>query len=191
MTFRELLFGSDRFSPKQERYRMFFMYALTGVFTMIANAASFVIFDKLVTTELHVTVIMWSFDAMLLLNQFIAWIAAVLTAFFTNRAFVFRSHGNIFLELLGFTCARLISFMLIEVGLFTLMIMFLEHTLGIPQSDVIFRVVDFEFTYLYVVKILNSLVLVAANYVASRYLVFKATGKDVRKNARRKDTGVS
>lgn len=173
MTFKELLYGSDRFTLKQEKTRMFAMYFFTGIFTMLANLICFILFDKLVTREYDVTIIRWSFDLFLILNQTIAWLAATLTAFFTNRAFVFRSHGNILLELLGFMAARFATLITIEIGLFAVFVMFLEHNAGVMTETLIVEILGFDFTWLYVVKIINSAVLVAVNYVLSRWIVFR------------------
>ncbi len=173
MTFKELLYGSDRFSRKQEKFRKFFMYFLSGIFTTLANAVCFILFDKFVTAEAYITIIRWRFDMFLILNQAIAWVAATLTAFFTNRAFVFTSHGNIFLELLGFCAARFSTFITIEIGLFTAMVMVLEHTFGIASDALMFEIVSFDVTYLYLVKLVNSIVLIAVNYFMSKWLVFR------------------
>lgn len=180
MTFKELLYGSDRFSKKQEGYRKFLMYFLSGILTTLANGVCFVVFDKLVSAEAYVTVIRWKLDMFLILNQAVAWIASTLTAFFTNRAFVFKSHGNIFLELLGFSAARLSTFITIEIALFSAMVMFLEHNLGVASGTLIFEILGFDFTYLYEVKILNSIILVAVNYFMSKWLVFR--NRDSKKN---------
>jgi putative flippase GtrA len=173
MTFKELLYGSDRFTPKQEKTRMFAMYFFTGIFTMLANLICFVLFDKLVRAEYNVTIIRWSFDLFLILNQTIAWLAATMTAFFTNRAFVFRSHGNVLIELLGFCAARFATLVFIEIGLFTVLVMVVEHNAGISTDTLIFEIIGFDFTWLYVVKIVNSIVLVAVNYILSRWIVFR------------------
>ena len=173
MTIRELFYGCERFDAKQEKKRMFIMYFISGIATTLANFLCFMLFDKLVSAHAYVTIIRWEFDMFLLLNQIIAWIACVLTAYFTNRAWVFRSKGAIWLELLGFTAARLFSFITIELGLFTVMVMFLEHNFGISTDQLIFEIIGFDFTYLYVVKMLNSAILVAANFLLSKLLVFR------------------
>lgn len=173
MTFKELLYGSSRFSEKQEKFRRFAMYFLTGILTCLANFICFVLFDKLVNAELHATIIRWDFDLMLILNQTVAWIASTLTAFFTNRAFVFRSKGNVFLELLGFCCARLSTLISIEIALFTVLVMFLEHNMNIPTDTLIMEIGTFDLTWLYIVKLVDSIVLVAVNYILSRWIVFR------------------
>ena len=173
MTLKELFYGSDKFTAAQEKQRMFAMYFISGIATTMANFTCFVLFDKLVTGQHPVTIFRWEFDLFLLLNQVIAWIVCVLTAFFTNRAWVFRSKGNVLLELLGFTCARLFSFLTIEIGLFTVMVMFFQHSLGIGTDDLIVEILGFDLTYLYLIKMLNSIVLVAVNFLASKLLVFR------------------
>ncbi len=173
MTFKELLYGSDRFTKKQEKFRMFAMYFVTGILTCLANFICFILFDKFVHAELHATIIKWDFDLMLILNQTVAWVASTLTAFFTNRAFVFRSKGNVLLELLGFCCARLSTLISIEIALFAVLVMILEHNVGIPTDTLIVEIIGFDLTWLYVVKLIDSIVLVAVNYVLSRWVVFR------------------
>ena len=45
MTARELFFGSDTLTPKQENIRQLVMYPFAGIFTALANFLSFVIID--------------------------------------------------------------------------------------------------------------------------------------------------
>ena len=85
----------------------------------------------------------------------IAWLAAVLFAFFTNKFFVFRhaSGEHIFREFLAFFGARVLSG-LVEIGGFALLVD------GLHQSD-------------WLVKIAISVFVVIANYVLSKFLIFK------------------
>jgi putative flippase GtrA len=47
----------------------------------------------------------------------ISWVLAVAFAYVTNRIFVFRSSGSIIRELLSFAAARVVSFLVIELGI--------------------------------------------------------------------------
>ncbi len=85
----------------------------------------------------------------------IAWLAAVLFAFFTNKFFVFRheSGEHIFREFLTFFGARVLSGLL-EIGGFSLFVDLLHC------ND-------------WLVKIAISVFVVIANYVLSKFLIFR------------------
>ena len=110
MTPKELFFGSDSFTNKQENLRQLVMYPFAGIFTALANFISFVIADMVLTHPIDVMAFGHAFDISLIIKQLVSWVATIVTAHFTNRMFVFRSHGSYILELLGFAAARLLSF---------------------------------------------------------------------------------
>ena len=85
----------------------------------------------------------------------LAWFAAVIFAFFTNKFFVFekKSTEKFLLEFIGFFGARALSG-LVEVGGFALLV-------GV-----------FKFND-WIVKIAISALVVLANYVLSKFLIFK------------------
>ena len=177
MTIKELLLGSDTLSDKQENMRELVMYPVAGIFTALANFLSFVIMDMVLSESAPADIMGYVFDLSLILKQFVSWVATILTAYATNRIFVFRSHGNFFLELLGFAAARLSTFVVIELALFSLMVYWMENHLGIDQHRLIFAILGFNCTCLYVVKVLNNLVLILMNFILSKWLVFKASNK--------------
>jgi len=177
MTPKELLFGSDSFTDKQENLRQLVMYPFAGIFTALANFVSFVIVDMLLTAPIAVMVFGYSFDLSLIVKQLVSWVATIVTAHFTNRMFVFRSHGSYILELLGFAAARLLSFFLIEVSLFTFMVYWVNLHLGLQEKDVLFSIFGFNCTCLYVIKIVNNCVLILMNFIMSKWLVFRAKDK--------------
>lgn len=83
-----------------------------------------------------------------------SWVCAVLFAFFTNKAFVFRSreHGKGALKELGrFALARVTGFIVIEAGVYLLLLGVLGHL-----AD----------------KILVTVLVVIFNYFASKFAVF-------------------
>ena len=90
-----------------------------------------------------------------ILAEAIAWFAAVIFAFFTNKFFVFekKSTEKFFLEFIGFFGARTLSG-LVEVGGFTLFVGFFKF------ND-------------WIVKVAISALVVIANYVLSKFLIFK------------------
>lgn len=90
-----------------------------------------------------------------ILAEALAWFAAVIFAFFTNKFFVFekKSTDKLLLELIEFFGARALSG-LVEVGGFALLV-------GV-----------FKFND-WIVKIAISALVVVANYVLSKFLIFK------------------
>ncbi|SCW35823.1 Putative flippase GtrA (transmembrane translocase of bactoprenol-linked glucose) [Ruminococcaceae bacterium YRB3002] len=170
---KTVLFGGEHLTEGQEKFRKIFMYLVCGGFTTVVNTVSFLVFDLLVTQEVNLSIFGYEFDLMVLLNQIIAWILAVVAAYVTNRIFVFRSSGSIIRELLSFAAARVVSFLVIELGIFSLMIAICESGFGIPKETAMFVIGSFSFTYLYLIKVLNSIFVVVANYVMSKIFVFK------------------
>ncbi len=96
-----------------------------------------------------------------------AWVAAVLFAFVTNKIFVFRSKSKntalILREVITFFCSRFASG-LIEIFLPTFL-----FSIGLNQS--IFGIMGFAS------KIAVSVIVVILNYITSKFLVFKSKEK--------------
>lgn len=174
-----LFHGDDKLTPKQEKYRQIFMYLVCGGLTTVVNLAAFYLFDILVHKEVNVSIFGWHFDLILLVNQAISWMLAVIVAFITNRLFVFLSNGSIIKEFLLFTASRIATFFIFELGTFALFIMLCENVLKYPQDDIAFTVLGFDVTYLYIVKLINSIILVVANYFLSKIFIFKRKGENV------------
>lgn len=168
-----LLYGSDELTVAQEKKRQAIMYALTGVVSFLVNSISFIVFDKLVVKSVYVTIIKWSFDAMLYLNQGLSWFLSMLAAYVLNRIFVFRSNGHVIRELIHFISLRFLTFLLISEGLFTVVVMFTEYFVDIPRDTNLITLFGVELTVLYLLKGLNGLIVVAANYMLSILVVFK------------------
>lgn len=181
ITLKTLLRGGDGLSEKQEKIRSIFMYLVSGGLTTLANLVCFYLFDYFVKAELNVVIFGKEFDMLLLINQVIAWFVAVIVAYVTNRAFVFVSNNSIIKEFLSFAAARIATLVTIELGLFSVMVMLCESVLKTPEDAVIFSIGGFTVTALFVVKIVNSVILVVANYVLSKIFVFKKTDKVTNK----------
>ena len=98
MTIKQLLKGDDNLTDNEKKFRELFTYILFGGLTTVVNLVAFAVFDHFVTAEKNVTIFGHPFDLFLLLNQTIAWLLAVIFAFVTNRAFVFRSNGSVMKE---------------------------------------------------------------------------------------------
>lgn len=173
ITLKTLLRGGDGLTEKQEKIRSIFMYLVSGGLTTLANLVCFYLFDYFVKAELNVVIFGKEFDILLLINQVIAWFVAVVVAYVTNRAFVFVSNNSIIKEFLSFAAARIATLVTIELGLFSVMVMLCESVLKTPEDAVMFSIGGFAVTALFVVKIVNSVILVVANYVLSKIFVFQ------------------
>lgn len=172
-TVSAVLYGSENLSPTQEKMRKAFMYLCSGGLTTVVNFTAFAVFDKLVKTQVNVNIFGWDLDLMVMLNQVIAWTLAVLTAYITNRIFVFRSKGNVIRELLSFAAARVASFLIIELGVLYIQLAISDKVFGCPQDTVLGYIGSFAFTCLYLNKLLNSVIIVFANYFMSKIMVFR------------------
>lgn len=189
---KTIVFGDKSLTEKQEKTRKLFMYLVSGGLTTVVNWGCYVAFDKLIQVDMTVVIFGKPLSLKFIVNQIICWIIAVLVAYFLNRITVFRSKGNIARELLSFAGARVISFLVLELGLYSLMIWGCVAITGLPIETVMttFAVfgLSFGFTYEYLVKLINSVFIVIANYVMSKLMVFKK--KDlVDYNAEEKSSG--
>ena len=174
---KKIVFGDPSFTESQEKKRKLFMYLVSGGITTVVNWVCYVIFDKTVKADMLVTLFGKQVSLKFIINQIVCWIIAVLVAYFLNRITVFRSKGNIARELLSFAGARVISFLVLELGLYSLMIWACVALTGkpidTPMATFHFFSKTFDFTYEYLVKLINSVFIIIANYVMSKLMVFK------------------
>lgn len=90
----------------------------------------------------------------LITSNILSWICAVLFAYYTNRIFVFRSKNkNIVKEFISFTGSRVLT-LLLDTGLMLLMV----ETMKIDEL---------------IAKIIVQFIIVIANYIISKLIVFK------------------
>ncbi len=132
--------------------REVFSYLFFGVLTTVVN---FIVF-ALCENRMHY-----------LLANAIAWVAAVVFAFVTNKLFVFDSKSwkpnVLFKEAVSFTGARLLTLGLEEVCLWLMIeLLHLEKVLALPF-------ISGEM----VIKIIISVIVVILNYVFSKLIIFK------------------
>lgn len=174
---RTIVFGDKSLNEKQEKARKLFMYLVSGGLTTVVNWVCYIAFDKLIQVDMTVNVFGKPVSLKYIINQIVCWIIAVLVAYFLNRITVFRSKGSIVRELLSFTGARVISFLVLELGLYSLMIWGCVSITGLPIDTLMTTIsifgLSFGFTYEYLVKLINSVFVVIANYVMSKLMVFK------------------
>ncbi len=150
-------------------------YLVFGVLTTLVNYAVFYIFDKILGTAplfsfhifskpFHVT-----FEDV---STFIAWVFAVLFAYFTNKLWVFESKswkaGVVAKEILSFFAARIISYLVFEaLGFMLLRNMLIWTGLG-------------ETACKWIAKITMSVLVVLFNYFASKFVVFRNKKKETK-----------
>ena len=95
-----------------------------------------------------------SFHINYVISNILSWILSVIFAYFTNKLFVFRSQNkNMLKEFFYFTASRVLT-LLLDTGL---MILFIEI---LKMNDMI-------------AKLLVQFVIIIANYVLSKLIVFK------------------
>ena len=170
---KKIVFGDPSFTESQEKKRKIFMYLVSGGITTAANWIVYIVFDLLVQSDMMVTLFGNEFSLKIAAKQIVGWIVAVTVAYILNRITVFRSKGNVIRELLSFAGARVLSFLVLELGVMYLMVWACEAITGVPASTPMFMIASFAFTYDYLVKLINCVFVVIANYVLSKIMVFR------------------
>ncbi|GED01625.1 putative membrane protein YwcD [Bacillus atrophaeus] len=125
------------------------MYIIMGIFTTAVNISSFYILVEILDRDYKTATV-------------IAWILSVLFAYITNKIYVFQQKTSdmrsLMRELTAFFSVRLLS-------------------LGIDLGMMILLVSQFH-TNETLAKILDNVVIVVVNYIASKWLVFKKTTEE-------------
>ncbi len=170
---KKIVFGDPGFTESQEKKRKIFMYLVSGGITTAANWIVYIVFDLLVKSDMMVTLFGYEFSLKIAAKQIVGWIVAVTVAYILNRITVFRSKGNVIRELFTFAGARVLSFLVLELGVMYLMVWACEAITGLPASTPMFMIASFAFTYDYLVKLINCVFVVIANYILSKIMVFR------------------
>ena len=171
--------GDDSLKPAEKKSREIIFYLVFGVLTTIVNLVTFAVFKKLFggldmfgflenpKLELH---------TFTLLDQIVSWVTAIIFAVITNRIFVFGSKGPLIKEFVGFVTSRIATLIVFELGTFELCLLILENGMGIQQDAVAFSIAGLTCTYVYIVKLLNSVLVIVGNYILSKLFVFRKRG---------------
>ena len=126
-------------------------YIFFGVLTTLVNLIIYTILESILGQS------NWY------LSNLPAIVLAILFAYVTNRSFVFESDGDFWFEMLKFFGARILVSLIFEYGAIYLLYDVLHFD---AQLDlVIFRISWF--------KIISMLLVLAANYIASKVFVFR------------------
>lgn len=133
-----------------KQYREIIVYLIVGVMTTIVSWAVYAVSKLVLNVEDPVQ--MWA-------AVIIRWLAGVIFAYFTNRAFVFQSKNpNMLKEAASFTSSRLVT-----LGLELLIMNVLPF---------VFSVNDWIATFV------SAVVVTITNYVLSKFVVFKKKKED-------------
>lgn len=128
------------------------VYLIFGVLTTLVNVAVYT-FLELILGQSN-----WY------ISNLPAIILAILFAYLTNRSFVFDSDGNFWVEMYRFFSARILVSLLFEYGTTYVLYNLLHFDM---QLDLIyFRVSVF--------KIISLIMVLTANYIASKFFVFRS-----------------
>lgn len=140
------------------KYKELIIYVIFGGLTTVVNLVVFHLFGKLLGDERY------------LITNIIAWFAAVVFAFITNKIWVFESKswsGSVLLkEVPSFFAARVFSLLIEEVGLYVLvdLLSFSKYSL---------KLLSFEIGGELIAKGVLAVVVVVVNYVLSKLVIFK------------------
>lgn len=125
------------------KYKEVILYLFFGVMTTAVNILMFQV-CRLVGVDLF-------------LSNLIAWIISVLTAFITNKLFVFESKNASFFhmakETILFFSARVFS-------------------LGVDMAVIAFMV-QFLLIHELISKVISNVIVIIVNYVLSKFIIFK------------------
>ncbi|WP_373841734.1 GtrA family protein [Limosilactobacillus sp.] len=139
-----------------KRYRSIIAYLFWGVVTTIVNLGVF----QFLSSGVH-----WNYQ----LANVIAWFLSVLVAYFTNKVWVFGSHYSTvkaFLkEFFWFYFYRALT-LVMDVAIMYVGVTLLKYNSPIQQ---------------FIVKIIDNVVVVIANYIFSKWLIFHDNRKIVNK----------
>lgn len=134
------------------KYKSVIAYLFWGVVTTIVNIGVF----QWLSSCIH-----WNYQ----LANIIAWFVSVLVAYLTNKVWVFGSHYTTFrafiVEFIKFYFYRALT-LLIDIVFMYVGVTLLGFDSAIQQL---------------VVKILDNVVVVIANYIFSKWLIFKTNDK--------------
>jgi putative flippase GtrA len=173
MDIKTIIFGSKDLTESQEKKRKIFMYLVSGGLTTVANWIVYILFDLLVKSDMTVSLLGFEFSLKIAVKQIVGWIVAVIVAYILNRVTVFRSKGNVLRELITFAGARVLSFVVLELGVMYVMVWICEAITKVSVLTPMGYIGSFAFTYDYLVKLINCIFVIIANYVLSKVMVFK------------------
>ena len=155
------------------KYREIIMYLVFGVLTTVVGFGTYFLIMAGAEHLLHIPMddeTSLTYLAVYLVAQIIQWVAAVLFAFFTNRKWVFteadKSKGSMGRQFVLFAGSRVASFLLDLAATYGLTLLL---ALWIIQAPVILGI---ALTPGIIAKLVSAVLVIIANYVLSKLLVF-------------------
>lgn len=130
------------------KYKSVISYLFWGVITTLVNIISYIIFDRVFHVNYQVSTV-------------IAWFLSVLTAYVTNKLWVFNSKTETTAELLS----EMTKFFTMRVATLLIEMFIMWIGVSLLKWDSI------------LVKIIDNVVVVVSNYFFSKILVFRSSGK--------------
>lgn len=133
-------------------------YLIFGVLTTLVSIVTYEIANIILGTDLY------------LISNIISWVIAVSFAYVTNKLWVFESKSWQFsvikTEIAAFVIARLFSLGLEEAGLYLLI-----DVANLKEFSV--AILGFTLTGALLSKLIMQVIVVVANYVFSKFIIFK------------------
>lgn len=131
-----------------EKYKHIIAYLFWGVVTTVINLAVF----QILSSGIH-----WNYQ----LANAIAWFVSVLVAYFTNKVWVFGSHyttvSDFLVEMLRFFFYRALTLVIdIVITFIGISVLGFKDPMG-----------------QFIVKVIDNVIVIIANYVFSKWLIFK------------------
>ncbi len=131
-----------------KKYKHIIAYLFWGVVTTVINLAVF----QILSSGIH-----WNYQ----LANVIAWFVSVLVAYFTNKVWVFGSHyttvSDFLVEMLRFFFYRALTLVIdIVITFIGISVLGFKDPMG-----------------QFIVKVIDNVIVVIANYVFSKWLIFK------------------
>lgn len=143
----------------RERLKEALRYVVFGVLTTAVNWVLYWLLTEALGLKSHPEGTA-AYHAVATAANIIAWVLAVLFAFFTNKRYVFRSDRakkGAWREFALFVSARVLSLVLFDVLLFNLCLLFMNDK---------------------VAKLLMNVLVVIFNYFASKFVIFRKAGEN-------------
>jgi len=139
---------------KSDAFRELFVYGVVGVLTTVVN---YIVYFGATRIGALVGGVEPDHAALIVFANVIAWIVAVVFAFWANKKYVFRSadwgKATLKKEIPGFVVARLLS-----LGMDIAIVELMVHAMGINDL---------------VSKLVSNIVVIIVNYFLSKFVIFK------------------
>lgn len=140
------------------KYKELLLYVFFGAGTTVVNFLAYALFQTLLGESLY------------LLSNALAWIVAVVFAYITNKLWVFESKSwrpaILWREIPAFLGARVLSFVIEEVGLFVMVDLLKFSAFSLTLAGI-------TLSGSLLAKLLLAVIVVILNYFFSKLVIFK------------------